>query len=137
MMRKVLRATPRAFHSNAVHRMFLVVVATSSSMPAFAETWYCPWADTVVRIELNHDKTLGWIEDGTGSLRYPDPLFVNQKTIEYGATAVESLEATESQNGWRNVFLLEYWKPDSVRLVNKRFRLEDGNVWTQRGWCIR
>lgn len=111
-------------------------LAASPSV-AGAATYYCPWADTVVQIDLSEDQTLAKVKDGGASIRHKSalPTVAAKETI--GAATVDTLTFTLNESGYLFTFELQYWSDgDDVRLRNVRQRQSDKQMMTQSGWCI-
>lgn len=115
--------------SGRVLAAFMAVACSSSATLARSPTYYCPWADTVVRFSFDGDGLVELeyaIYPGRRVLQArsaPHPLLLARKVIWF----------QEADGGFVYDF---YFDEELSALFNTRRSFASGRVSEQRGYCF-
>ncbi len=103
---------------------------------ALSEVFFCPWADTVVRIELVEGRSRALVETGSGNFDPSQPIPTIQGIKSMGAADVGTVEFSARDGGYHNIFQLEFWSA-GVMLNNIRMRPDEDRIFRNYGWCLQ
>lgn len=115
--------------SGRVLAAFLAVACSSTATLARSPTYYCPWADTVVR--------LGFVSPGMVELEYaiyPGRRVLQARSAPHPLLALRKVMwFQEADGGFVHDF---YFDEDVPELRSKRRSSTNGQVIEQRGYCF-
>lgn len=113
----------------------VAMVFFAATSAANAATYYCPWADTVVKIEMSEHGETAIVTDAAQSIHQGEPAKVSTVVRMSGGTEFTSLEFAFSADGFDYFFNLQLWAR-SAKLENHRQRKSDKQVFKNSGWCF-
>lgn len=112
-----------------------IVSAGSTASDAAKSTFYCPWADMVLRIKIDRQANSVTIDSGAA---VPTPGTYDAQILpsKIGAADVEEIRFQITDQSYWYAFVLRLWGADLVTLENKRTKRSTGKARKQSGYCF-
>lgn len=118
-------------------RVGLLVILTVTPLPALAgNRYYCPWADTVLRLTFDDNSNRMALLSERG-VPLQGSYVAKKKRVRIGAADVDQISFEIPDQEYQYTFNLRRWiKAGTVELDSLRVSRETGRQSNERKWCF-